>query len=268
MFDILRISKEIIKRNGKLFSGLTLITFSIAIYNLLTTELVFEANYTGAPYYETASDVTFKVKELCAAINDNDQEYINKYVGDSLDVKDLTNALGKKLQHSSDYTFKHIKVKLSVDVLDSTNLSLWDKKIHQFYLNASNNKDNLYRGREVYKERISILAEKQYGYDVSDKNDSLKYLNILKFYLGQDSLNISDSNMVDLVFARYIAEYRNSISVNQITTLTSSHHLKKEQILLFSSFIYTSIAPLFILLFFWTSYLDYKQSKGLKQKEE
>lgn len=261
MFEILKISKSILLRNWFLFCILSIITFSTATYNLITSELVFEANYIGAPYYETASDVTYKLKELAVAINDNDQAYINKYLSDSLNVNDLQNAIIKKERKSADYTFKHIKVKLSVDVLDSSNLEIWDRKLHQFYTNASNIKENTYRGREVLKERISILAEKEYKFDVSEKNDSLKYLKILKGYLKRDSVIVSDSNMIDLVFARYIAEYRNSISVNKINTLTSSHHLKKDQTELFSSFLYTSIAPLFILLFFWASYLEYKSMK-------
>ncbi len=261
MFEILNISKGIIQRNWILFSVLTVVTFSIASYNVASSELVFEASFVAAPYYETANDVHYKVKELSVAINDNDQEYINKYVGDSLDVHDLTNASSKLDRNHSDFTFKHIKLKLEVDVTDSSNLELWDKKLHEFYLSSSNCEENQYRGREVLKERISILAEKQYHYDVSEKNDSLKFLNILKFYLNQDSLTISDSNMVDLVFARYIAEYRNATSVNKVISLSSSHHLKKEQIVLFSAFMYTAFGPLFILLFFWAAYIEYKQNK-------
>lgn len=258
MFEILIFIKLILKRNWIFFSVLSTITFSIATYNLITSKIIFEASYIGAPYYETASDVTYKIKELSMAINDNDQEYINKYLSDSIDVNDFTNAKIKKERMPADYTFKHIKVKLLVDVIDSTNLKVWDRKLHQFYINASNVKGNIYRGREVLKERISILADKEYGYDTTAENDSLKYLNILKGYLERDSVIVSDSNMIDLVFARYIAEYRNSIGVNQIITLSSSHHPKKEQIELFSTFLYTSLSPLFILLFFWSAYLEYK----------
>ena len=261
MFEILNFSKKILKRNWILFLVLSIITFSTATYNLITSEIVFEANYTGAPYYETASDVTYKVKELSMAINDNDQEYINKYLSDSVDVNDFNNAKTKKERMPADYTFKHIKVKLLVDVLDSSNLKVWDRKLHQFYINASNIKGNIYRGREVLKERISILADKEYGYDTSDENDSLKYLTILKGYLEREKVIVSDSNMIDLFFARYIAEYRNSIGVNQINTLSSSHHPKKEQIEMFSSFLYISLSPLFIILFFWSGYLEYKASK-------
>ena len=261
MFEILDLSKLILKRNWILFSVLSITTFSIATYNLITTEIVFEANYIGAPYYETASDVTYKVKELSIAINDNDQEYINNYLSDSIDVNDFNNAKTTKEKMPADYTFKHIKVKLHVDVIDSSNLKVWDRKLHQFYINASNIKGNIYRGREVLKERISILADKEYGYDTSAENDSLKYLTILKGYLEREKVIVSDSNMIDLFFARYIAEYRNSIGVNQINTLSSSHHPKKEQAKLFAAFLYTSISPLFILLFFWSGYHEYKGSK-------
>ena len=261
MFEILIFSKLILKRNWILFSVLSTITFTTAIYNLITSEIVFEANYTGAPYYQTASDVTYKVKELSMAINDNDQEYINKYLSDSIDVNDFNNAKTEKEKMPADYTFKHIKVKLLVDVIDSTNLKFWDKKLHQFYINASNIKGNIYRGREVLKERISILADKEYGYNTSEKNDSLKYINIVKRYFARDSVIVSDSNMIDIVFASYIAEYRNSIGVNQINTLASSHHPKKDQVELFSTFLYISLSPLFILLFFWSGYLEYKGSK-------
>ena len=261
MFEILNLSKLILKRNWILFSVLSIITFSSAIYNLITSKHVFEANYIGAPYYETASDVSYKVKELCMAINDSDQEYINNNLSDSIDVNDFNNAKTSKEKMPADYTFKHIKVKFRVDVIDSSNLKVWDRKLHQFYINASNIKGNIYRGREVLKERISILADKEYGYDISAENDSLKYLNILKGYLDRDKVIISDSNMIDLFFARYIAEYRNSIGVNQINTLSSSHHPRKEQIDLFSTFLYISLSPLFIILFFWSGYLEYKASK-------
>jgi hypothetical protein len=261
MFEILRIIKGILKQNWKSFSILFIISFSYATYEVVQSELVFEANYIGAPYYETATDVTYKVKELSVAINDNDQNYINKYLSDSLNVFDLNNAITTKERKSADYTFKHIKVKLSVDVLDSSNLHMWDTKLHQFYRNASNIKGNQYRGREVLKERIAILAEKQYGYDISANNDSIKYLSILSGYLQRESVVVSDTNMVDLVFARYIAEYRNSIGINQINTLSSSHHLKKEQIKLFSSFIYTAFGPLFFILFIWSAYIEYKANK-------
>lgn len=261
MFETFNISWIIIKQNWKLFLVLILISFAVASYKLSNTKRVYEAHYVGAPYYETATDVTYKIKELSIAINDKDQAYINKYLGDSINVNDFTNARVQKKATPADYTFKHIKIELLVDVIDSNNISIWDRRLYQFYVNSSNIKDNKYRGREVLKERIKLLADKQYNYDVSAKNDSDLYLNILNGYLKRDSVVVSDSNMVDLVFARYIAEYRNSIGVNQITSLTSSHHLKKEQAAKLWNFLYILFGPAFLVLLIWAAYIDYKSER-------
>tara|TARA_B100000795_G_C22675424_1_gene389582 strand:- start:158 stop:943 length:786 start_codon:yes stop_codon:yes gene_type:complete len=261
MFEVFNISWVIIKQNWIFFSVSVLISCAVACYNLSNVKVVYEAHYIGAPYYETATDVTYKVRELSVAINDKNQAYINMYLSDSINVNDLRNATVKKESKAADYTFKHIKVRLLVDVNDSNNLSVWDRKLHDFYVKASNIKNNQYRGREVLKERIKILADKQYGYDVSAKNDSDLYLNILKGYLERDTVIVSDSNMVDLVFARYIAEYRNSIGVNQIDSLISSYRLKNEQDSQLWKFLYTLFGPSFFILLLWSSYKDYKFHK-------
>lgn len=261
MFEIFQISWTVLKENWKSFSFLLLVSLAIAIYNYSNTELVYEAEYVGAPYYETASDVAYKVKELKVAINDNDQAYINRYVSDSLNVYELTNAIVKKESKGADYTFKHIKVKLKVDVLDSTNLDLWDRQLHQFYIRSSNIEGNQYRGREVLIERLEELSKQHYGYDVSARNKTDNLLRLLKIDLQRDKMVLTDSNMVDILFARYIAEYRNSMGVNKINSLVSSHHLKEEQVAKLWTFIYTFLGPAFLVLFFWSSYIDYSQNR-------
>jgi hypothetical protein len=261
MFEVFNISWVIIKQNWIFFSVSVLFSCAIASYNLLNVKVVYEAHYIGAPYYQTATDVAYKVRELCAAINDKDQAYINTYLSDSINVNDLSNGTVQKEAKAYDDSFKHIKIKLLVDVNDSNNLSLWDKKLHEFYVKHSNTKNNQYAGREVLKERIKILADKQYGYDLSAKNDIDLYLNILKVSLERDTVIVSDSNMVDLVFARYIAMYRNSIGVNQIDSLISSHRLKNEQDSQLWKFLYTLFGPSFLILFLWSSYKDYKIHK-------
>ena len=136
MFEILDLSKLILKRNWILFLVLSIITFSIATYNLITSEIVFEANYTGAPYYETASDVTYKVKELSMAINDNDQEYINKYLSDSIDVNDFNN------DENCNYDFL-----TNNDNLDNNNID--NNNIDNTNNNNNNNNNNRYMDKKL-----------------------------------------------------------------------------------------------------------------------
>jgi len=55
--------------------------------------------------------------------------------------------------------------------------------------------------------------------------------------------------------------YRNSIGVNQIDSLISSHRLKNEQDSQLWKFLYTLFGPSFLILFLWSSYKDYKIHK-------
>lgn len=261
MYEAIKISLELLKKHKLLFIVVFLISSGVSFYEWNNEEKVYEANYIGAPFYETAADVDFKVKELATAINDNNQAYIDKYLSDSLDVKSVRNATTKKINRPADFTYKHQKVSLIVEVLDSSSTPQWDKELRRFYISVANNPENEYRGREVLEERIKAIAINHYKYDVSDLNEEDQYLKILNYFFNKDSIVVSDSNKIDLVFARYIAELKNSKSVNEIATLTSSYHEVTQATSRFRSFLYIPFGPLLIILFIWSALIENRRIK-------
>lgn len=260
MFEALKISREILKKQRWFFALVFLISCGISYYDWSTQEPVYEASYVAAPYYETAADVTYKVKELAEAINGNNQTYINKNLSSSLNVHSLGNAVVKKHNKPADYTFKHIKVLLTVEVTDSNQLDLWDQELKKFYTIHANNPENQYRGREVLKERIKIISENYYDYDVSDENKEDDFVKLINFFFNRDSLVISDTNKIDLVFAQYLAEYRNARTVNEIITFNSSFHRVSTESTLIKNLVYIPFSPSLILLFLFSAYEESKRN--------
>lgn len=260
MYEALKISRAIVKKNKWFFLAVLFISIGVSVFKFYTETTSYKAQYIAAPYYESAADVKYKVEELAKAINENNQNYINKHLSKSLNVSDLSNAKVKKDNKPADYTFKHIKVRLLVDVVDSSNIKSWDKYLHTFYEKTANDTSKLYRGREVLKERLNTIAKNNYAYDISDANHEDHYLNLIKFFTNRDSITISDSNMIDLVFAQYIAEFRNSKQVNEIITLESSFHEEVDQINYSLHFFFLPFGPFLLIVFLWSAYEESKKN--------
>lgn len=256
MFSVLLEGYRIFIKYWKFFTLLVLVSVGVATVVVNSLEIKYEANYIAAPYFETATDATLKLKEVAAAINDNNKEYISKNLSDSLDPNDFTNASVKKMQTNIDISMKHVKVKFMVDVINPNNLDQWDRAIkRQFHL-ANQLPGNYYRSREINMERMKAIMKDRYEYDISEANDSDDVLTVLKYYNKKDSLSINDSNMIDLLFAKYKVEYFNSLKVNTITNFNSSYHEKEEQFEKPTIFLSMSFLPLFIILFVLIAYVN------------
>lgn len=258
MFQMLIHSWEVLKKRWKLFLLTFIASLTLASIDYCFPTKTFRASFIAAPYYETATDVSIKVKELASAVNAGNQKYINNYLDSSLNVSDLENAQGKIKWNHSDYTYKHVKVVFSADVMFSKDLEKWDKALLNFYTENSNDTNCYYRGREVVKERLRLLTKDQYQYDISAKNDSDYILKITRGYMERDSMMINDSNMFELVLARYIGEYKNSITVNPVTNLSESYNLSEFVQFPLRRFLVIAFSPIFIGLFLFAAFREYK----------
>lgn len=246
MVEVLKSFVQTVKQ-FKLWLGIVL---NLSVITAIVNESIYKQKYVAsfemAPFYEVANDLGQEFKRLHKAIEAKDSLRVYSILGQRVPLNFIDRSSYVKRNKGADYSFKHINLRLSLIIDDSSRVQLkkWDKILFRFCDKYISDSIRNYRGIQVWKEKLKYFEESNYK---KFPNDSM-YGFYKSTYLDQD-VKLSESTLNKLIYLQTLGEYKSGFINNYYQNLETSIRLIPRSFKWYELFLMISFSPVLLITF-------------------
>ena len=237
-----------------IFRANRILFLSVFIISILTAVLYrqykpddYSAKFVFAPYFQTSGDLSIKLEVLGDLLDNDNFASAKMFLNTKYDFSVIKKFKTEIKKNKGDCSNKHHKIDISIHISDTNCLYLLDKSLRNYIDEFIVDSSMQYRGIAVTKERLRFCD----NYVLNKDSILDKVANGYIDEYSKEGLIISNELAVKFAQARTVAELKNAITVNHITSFSKSVFRVKETYSFLAFIVLAGLVPIAILILFF-----------------
>ena len=236
-----------------IFRANRILFLSVFIISIVTAVLYrqykpddYSAKFVFAPYFQTSGDLSINLDVLGDFLDNDNFASAKMFLNTKYDFSLIKSFKTEIKRDKGDWSNKQYKTYISIHISDTNCLYLLDKSLRIYIDEFIVDSSMQYPGITVTKERLRFCED----YFLNKDSILDKVVNGYIDEYSKEGLIISNELAVKFAQARTVAELKNAITVNHITSFSKSVFRVKETYSFLAFIVLAGVVPISILILF------------------